>query len=384
MNHKQAPAAVILAALLALGLTAGLSGCAQQQSTRPQPIPKKETPESIDPAQPDGEQIAAKQLADQSDRREPTQAPRSNRPYPVLKSGFNFGPGRDWPRQQFDPNTPGPLLAVTEAQTAIEAEIAQAGICATAQAAAPLDAGPRQSWAGKKAQQLVGGVLGSLFGRGGDDSEPDAPDTEDNPLPANAGQLFSDAAGELELELAGQLTDQGMLINTAIKDAPGKPTFHTIYLERRDCSRAWPDRYLVYKIWLEWSLSVSWSRTESSYRNGDLVSERKSSGGFNRAGTVDLDQGRINLNRPENLSDYQKGILADAPPPIWKALGFNGPEAGVRSLGSQFTNVSRNALDQEMVAIVHVARPQGERYTTEAMAFRMEQGADGLLKFTRL
>jgi len=339
-----------------------LIGCVEQQTTKPQ------TAEAVQPEPTlSAEEVRARAMG-------------GSYPYPHSKAGFKHGPGRDWPRQQFDPASIGPLAAVTEPMDPYKNSI-----CATAKAATPMDAGPRQDWVAKKTQQLIGGVISSFFGGGGgDDYDPPKPPTVDNPIAGRAGQLFRDNTGELELELAGQMTDGGMLINTSIKDAPGKPTFHTVYLERRDCKRAWPDRYLVYKLWLEWSLSVSWTRTQSNYRNGEMVSQKKTSGGFSKSGEHVLDQGRINLNQPQNLTDYQKGLLANAPPPIWQSLGFNGPEAGVRSIGSVFDQVRPEQLNDEMVAIVHVARPAGERYVTEAMAFQMERSADGLLKFTRL
>lgn len=361
--------------ILLLPLSLALVSCTPSQtktqsSTGQQPVTAQmaaaDTPEQGKSAAKEAEQ--------------PFTAPIKPRPYPLSKAGFDYGPGRDWPLQEFDPTRPGPLVSVTEPVSPW-----RDGICATAQAAVPMDAGPRQNWAAKKATALISGMLGGfLGGGGGGGSEPARPGTVDNPLEKLPRQQFSAMADEMDLELAGQLTEQGLLINTHIDDAPGKPTFHTIYIERRDCQRAWPNRYLVYELWLEWSLSVSWTRTETQYRNGDQVSQRKTSGGFNKAGDLLLDKGAIGLNRPGNLDDYQQGVLANAPPPIWQSLGFNGPEAGIRELGSQFNNVNAQHLAEETVAIVHIARPAGERYTTEAIAFRLQPQSNGAVKFIRL
>lgn len=297
----------------------------------------------------------------------------------LSKAGFRYSDGRDWPRINFDPTVTGALLAEQTPQ-----KTASDSLCATAQAAAPMDAGPKQNWAVKKAAGMIGGMLGGFLGGGGGDAEPPRPATVNNPLEKLTSQPFSMPDSGADLQLAGQLTDKGLLLNTLIDDAPGKPTFHRIYLERPDCQRAWPNRYLVYKLWLEWSLSVSWTRTRTQYRNGEQISQQKSSGGFNRSGEKLLDQGAINLSQPQNLSDYHRSLLANAPPPVWQQLGFNGPEAGVRELGSQFSDVTAAQLEQGTVAVVHISRPAGGRYTTEAKAFRMKTDATGAVKFTPL
>ncbi|MCV6590068.1 MAG: hypothetical protein OIF57_13755 [Marinobacterium sp.] len=363
-----------------------LTGCGPTQPQQQTDTAKSPASDSSGAQKPAPERRARENTAapanvsEQSTRNSPFSA---DAPYPMAKTGFAYGPGRKWPRQTLDPQQPGPLVTVYKPETD------RVGVCATAQAAQPLDAGPRENWAAAKAKAVLGSVLGGFLGGGGG-SEPPVPDTVDNPL-ANLPRQHFDNVGEMELELAGKLTNQGLLINTHIEDAPGKPTFHRLYLERPNCQRAWPQRYLVYELWMEWSLSVSWSRTETRYRNGEQVAQHKSAGGFERAGTVLLGHGGQPLTAGPGADGarryqqaYQQELLSAAPAPVWQQLGFNGPEAGVRELGAQFGGVNAQQLQDETVAILHIARPAGQRYITQAVAFRLQPQPDGVVRFIRL
>lgn len=377
-HNRLAVAAIILLAL---------SGCkkAVVQPAGDQPAPPQAVAGAIPPssAAPDAGNRAAP---------ERTQAAASGTPtgegYATAKRDFVYGPGRPLPRLQLPPlASPGPLADAGHTPTP-----GSDSPCGTALAAAALDIGPRQNQVAKKAKAAAFGAFSKLLGFGGanaGDSGGGRPRTDKNPLRRATPQQFHDQVSDTDLSLVGKVSDEGLLLNTRIDDAPDKSTFHQVYVEDRQCRRYFPDRYLNYKMWLEWSLSVSWTRTRTSkqYQNDELVSEQSStkSGGYFKTGTIDLDQGRFNLAQLQGLDAYQQQLLEQLPPPIWQQMGFSSPESGVRSLGSQFNNITPAQLAAgDSIAVVHVTRVVDGRYVTRGLPFKMEPGADGLVKFTRL
>jgi len=262
------------------------------------------------------------------------------------------------------------------------------GPCGTALAAAPLDIGPKSSWVSKKAKQAAFGAFSKMLGfgsAGADDSGSSRPSTVKDPIPKSAQQKFHDQVSDTDLSISGKVTDKGLLLSTAIDDAPDKSTFHQIYVEDKQCHRHFPDRFLNYRLWLEWSLSVTWSKTSSHYENDKLTSQKTKSGSFFDSGTIDLDRGRLNLNEIKGLDQYQQKLLSDMPAPIWSQMGFSTPESGVRALGSQFNKITPDQLAKgDSIAVVHVTRAVDGRYVTQGIPFKMKPGADGLVEFTRL
>lgn len=416
MNHQR-----ILVGVISITLGTVIAGCATPTakssgavSAQPQPdfapnssaqtntAPPNTTAIQAPPAPP--QPSPSSTLADQTLAAKPPWHPH----YANAKSDFSYGPGQPWPKLLVPPTLiPGPLasapggrpvLAITPS-TAIgitpsgdlpEPEAAQPSPCANALAASSLDIGPKEAWLSRKLKSAVIGALGKAlfgFGRSNDDynDEPDAPPTVDDPIPASARQTFHDRISDTEMSIAGKLTDQGLLLSTGIESAPDKSTFHAIYIERKDCQRTFPDRYLNYRIWLEWSLSVSWTKTESRYQNDNLVSQTRTSGGFFDSGEINLAEGSVNLADAKIVSEYQQGLLKDLPAPIWQQMGFSSPTSGVRDLGSQFDKVdSATLFNGDSVAVVHVTRVVGGRYVTRALPFAMQRGANNLLTFTRL
>ncbi len=323
--------------------------------------------------------------ADPAQSQTPMTGPGGGEEYQTAKKDFVYGPGHPLPRLVLPPFAPpGPLASAY----APPAEGHTPGSpCATELAAADLDIGPKENWVSKKARQAVFGAFSRLLGGGGggDDSGDDRPPTVKDPIPKSARQQFHDELSDTDLSISGRVTDDGLLLSTGIDDAPDKSTFHMIYVEDPQCRRYFPDRFLNYRLWLEWSLSVSWTRTRTQYQDGKQVSQQRSSGGYFKTGTVDLDKGRLSMAQLKGISEYQQKLLEDLPAPIWQQMGFSTPESGVRRLGSQFDGVTPAQLaNGDNIAVVHVTRVVDGRYVTRGIPFRVQPGSDGLLQFSRL
>ncbi|WP_421863397.1 hypothetical protein [Motiliproteus sp.] len=333
--------------------------------------------------------------------------------YDNAKSDFSYGPGQAWPKLVVPVELrPGPLAQVSAPEPVVQVPLTDTpstdqtqseaiaerkqpsvleeqqpvtGPCASPLSAASLDLGPKENWLSSKLKTTAMGALSKmLFGGsgGGDEGGSDRPSTVSDPIPKSARQAFHDELSDIEMSISGRLKDDSLLLSTDIGSSPDKSTFHAVYLESKDCKRTFPDRYLNYRMWVEWSLSVSWTKTERRYQNDKLVSEKTSSGGFFKSGEYDLAKGSINLN---DAAQYQQGLLNDLPAPIWQQMGFSSPTSGVRGLGSQFKQVdTSNLFNGESVAVVHVTRVVDDRYVTRALPFKMERGSGELLKFSRL
>ncbi|MEH6473937.1 MAG: hypothetical protein V7752_22180 [Halopseudomonas sp.] len=431
----------IIVTAISLALGASLAGCATPTAHRSdppaettQPSTSQDKPAKTEPVQTQKEQTETVQpQTTAADTAPPQSLSPTNKKtnsatdaaskvaeypsYDNAKADFHYGPGQAWPKLVLPPELiPGPLAAApiapavpaaaaivattvstpsittaaTSDQPIPDAAVEQPSPCANELAASSLDIGPKEAWLSSKLKSVAIGALSkALFGFGGSDDdyidEPEAPPTVDDPIPESARQAFHDKLSDTELTISGQLTDQGLLLSTGIESAPDKSTFHAVYLERKDCQRTFPDRYLNYRIWLEWSLSVSWTKTESHYENDNLVSQTSTSGGFFDSGEINLAEGSVNLADAKMVGEYQQGLLKDLPAPIWQQMGFSSPTSGVRDLGSQFDKVDTAKLfNGDSVAVVHVTRVVDGRFVTRALPFTMQRGAGNLLTFSRL
>ncbi|RDE24547.1 hypothetical protein DV711_02870 [Motiliproteus coralliicola] len=414
----------IIVGVIAAALGATLVGCKPAQvkteSTSPQPnqnetssaTSQRQTPAVTGVANPDQPSIAKPRQAG-SQGRTATAGAADQTGYDNAKQDFHYGPGQAWPTLVIpvelrpgplaqlsapEPVIPVPLTdrpsadkatpeAITEAdpQPVLAQQQPVTGPCASQLSAASLDLGPKENWLSSKLKTTAMGALSKMLfgGSGGDDvGGSDRPSTVSDPIPKSARQAFHDELSDIEMSISGRLKDDSLLLSTDIGSSPDKSTFHAVYLESKDCQRTFPDRYLNYRMWVEWSLSVSWTKTERRYKNDKLVSEKSSSGGFFKSGEYDLAKGSINLNDAEQ---YQRGLLDDLPAPIWQQMGFSSPSSGVRGLGSQFKQVdTANLFNGDSVAVVHVTRVVDGRYVTRALPFKMERGSGELLKFSRL
>ena len=143
------------------------------------------------------------------------------------------------------------------------------------------------------------------------------------------------------------MASDGILLSTRLEDARDKGTVNEIYLERDDCRRVYPFADYAYELWGEWNLSVSWTKTQSTYKNGQLVDRQTSSGGFMRSGNGFLDtESSARAFReamedvpPElrsSLTQYQAQLRDEMGAPMWQRLGFTAPTSGARTVGNTF------------------------------------------------
>ncbi len=210
----------------------------------------------------------------------------------------------------------------------------------------------------KAAKGVVGGVIGSILG-GSDDGRraSDRPDTVRDPTRKDDYVGIKAMDGGLETAARAQWTENGLLISVRIDDAPGKGTFHTIFLQACDGRRFYPRRYDIYKLWPERSVSVGWSRTTAV--DGQVV---------------DRDSGSVSEAWGEGVGSGPIGPGQG----IWQELGFERAHHGARQLGAyididpaEFTPLG------ELGLFVHTTLPSREPVTTAASIWLIGPDQDG-------
>jgi len=275
----------------------------------------------------------------------------------------------------------------------IERQIGQAAAtrCGTPLAAAPLDLGDAESFmgkmAGKVASAAVGKLIGGLLGGGGGSSK--KPRMAKDPIKKKYKQKITHPGGDARIRIGGQTYDNGLLISARVDKAAGKGTFHTMFLEQPDCSRIWPEQYAQYGLWGSWSLSVSVTRTSSSYRNGNLVDRSTSHSGWSRSGDFDFSRGfslwdqlpgeemRMILDPDEA---YLTQLRREIDQPAWQQMGFAKPVEGIRSAGGVF-RLDPSEITAETLAVIHITHVDNGRYRTVGFPLRMSAQKDGMLTF---
>jgi hypothetical protein len=266
--------------------------------------------------------------------------------------------------------------------------------CATPLAGQPLDmgdaAGFTEKLVGKVAGAAVGQLLSGFLGGGGKKQPP--PQLYKDQIDAKAKTDFDDAATGTRLQLGGEQFKDGLLLSSRIDKSKGKSTYHAIFLELPDCQRIWPVRYLGYELWGEWSLSVSITKTTSSYSDGKLVNQSVEHSGWSDSGTFDYSRGisvvnydaathGVTLELDPNavyVDELKKAIGA----PVWQQLGYAEPTSGLRGLGAVFA-VDPAALPSRTLAVVHVTHVDGGRYSTVGFPLRVSIDG-GALHFQQL
>lgn len=242
----------------------------------------------------------------------------------------------------------------------------------------------------------TGGAVQS-GGRRGEEESTEPPLYED-PIPKKSTVKVKDRNSRTELRLGGRAAADGIVLSTRIEDARDKGTVHEIYLEREDCRRIYPFADYTYELWGEWNLSVSWTKTESTFRDGNLVDRQTSSGGFTRSGEGFLDAATSARAFSEAMEDvppelrgplakYQAQVQDELGPPMWERLGFVAPTSGARTVGNMF---KMSTADLEALRsgryrlIVQVTREQGPFYQAVGVPVRLGIGEENSLTFAEL
>ena len=302
---------------------------------------------------------------------------------PSDKGGFQYSEPPAFPDLSLD-------LTPIEKQVAADAS----RHCGTALAAAPLDLGDADSFmsdvVGKAAGAALGKLVGGLLGGGGGGK--DKPDLYKDPIKNKFKQKIEHPSGDARIRIGGQSYADGLLMSAKVDKAAGKGTFHTMFLEQPDCTRIWPEQYMGYDLWGSWSLSVSVTRTSSSYRNVELVDRSVSQSGWSKSGDFDFSRGFSLWDQIpgeaqhmilEGDQAYLSQLRREIGVPAWQAMGFAEPTEGIRSAGGLF-RVAPEDLAPGTIAVVHITHVEKGRYRTVGFPLQFAFGDEGRMSFDQL
>ncbi len=304
----------------------------------------------------------------------------------------DFIPASD--KGDFQYSAPSAYPDINLDTTPIEQQIASdaATRCGTPLAAAPLDLGNAQSVMGKMvgaaANAAIGQLVGGLLGGGGGGSNK-KPRMAKDPIKKKFKQKIEHPGGDARIRIGGQAYSDGLLISARVDKAAGKGTFHTMFLEQPDCRRIWPEAYAQYGLWGSWSLSVSVTKTKSTYRDGQLVDRSVSRSGWSKSGDFDLSRGfslwdqlpgedlRMILDADEA---YLTQLRREIDTPAWQQMGYAKPVEGIRAAGGVF-RLNPQEITSDTLAVVHITHVEKGRYRTVGFPLRMSPQGDGLMAF---
>ncbi|HEY7840837.1 MAG TPA: hypothetical protein VIC61_04655, partial [Gammaproteobacteria bacterium] len=257
------------------------------------------------------------------------------------------------------------------------------GVC-TFPAVQAIAIGPRSQFGEKtmdqkaqdKAMGVVGDLVGGAIGGGGGlggfgksskkssgGGKQGGPDTVKDPV-KNKLELIS---GDTRIK-TGLAPDPkgGTRVSVDVKDSPAQGAVHTIHRETLDqnCQKQvqMPSDYWLYKIWLEWTLTVTW--TKETYVDNQLV--KRETGGWQEKGTTMLDSGVFDASK-------------DIPYTAWGQLGFDRPTAGPREVGATFKDAQPGMPERY---VIHVAEPRNDPVNTIPFVVYPVKNAEGKLEFT--
>lgn len=243
----------------------------------------------------------------------------------------------------------------------------------------------------KALSSATGGKV-QMDGKGKEEPQPAL---YEDPIKKKFRTRVKDKASGTKLSMGGQMASDGIVVSTRLDSAEDKGTFHEVYLERDDCRRIYPFAEYTYELWGKWQLSVSWTRTTSTYQNGKLVDRKTSSGGFTKQGTTLLDAASGSLPLSDALSKappqlrsaitaYQARLRDESGPPMWQRLGFGAPTSGARTVGTLFklSEADLAAIrDGHMKAVVQVTRERGPLYEAVGVPVAVTPGKETHLAF---
>lgn len=208
--------------------------------------------------------------------------------------------------------------------------------------------------------EQVGGLLGGMLGRatpfgagpgggGGGGGGPDL-SAEEDPVKKDAKREYVSPDGKVKTAIGTLFTDQGLWVSANVLDAPCKGTFQTIYLQDPETGRkAGPTQYLITDLYLDWKLTVSWTR--DTYVDGKHV--KHESGGWSDSGTQFLG----------SWSEPGEGQG------IWKNLGFSTAVAGASGVAAFFPIDPEVFARKPLDVVIHVSRPDLDPVITSAFGF---------------
>lgn len=294
---------------------------------------------------------------------------------------------------------PPALPQVTLDLEPITAEVRRAAAtrCGRGLAGRALDFGPADAFKPEPAARgagaaLVGALIGGRAGRG-------KPKLQRDPIGKRGRERFSHPAGvRLSVGAEFDAGGSGLLLSMRVDKSRSKSTFHSVFLERSDCTRLWPTAYEPYGVWGDWSLSVRATKTTSRYRNGALIDrsverrnwQRRGSGLLSlsilgsSAGGGELAHERLLLDPDRAFTAHLLELNSE---PAWQDMGFDEPTGGIRTAGARF-DLRPGDLSSEdggdVIAVVHLTDVTRSFYRTHGFAFRVSELPDGTLSFEQL
>lgn len=229
----------------------------------------------------------------------------------------------------------------------------------------PLEIGPNDKYGStarlkKKTAGMVAGPLGSAFGGRssgsfgmgsgglgnrslGDSLGGDTPQTPELEKDPTTGDFVDLAVNGTSIGVRGGFTDEGLVISSRINEAPGKGTFHLMWLENSEGKRIFPVRYFIISIYAEWTLTVSW--TYDHWTNG--VHDAHREGGWSESWR-------------EHVGDFTSFVTGEAAikRSVWYLSGFDMAVAGVKHVGAVFPLKPSDLVGSHPAhAVIHVSKP---------------------------
>ncbi|MCC3860187.1 hypothetical protein [Pseudemcibacter aquimaris] len=193
------------------------------------------------------------------------------------------------------------------------------------------------------ATKAIGNLIGfGGFGGGG----PKGPKTDKD---RTRGDFSRISAGDTNLDIRAGWHDDQLIVSTDIADSPDDGTFHAQWLEDKDGNIFLPTRYLIFEMYRDWKLTVSW--TEDHYVDGEHV--------FHDEGQ-EITTGRDHLGT-WTLFEGENAKLNS----IWAMLGFDTATKGVKHLGAVYDiPMSDFPDDCQLQLVTHVSDPSKETVGT--------------------
>lgn len=265
--------------------------------------------------------------------------------------------------------------------------------CGRGAAAAPLSFGAKDVFEPERAAssagaKLLGAVIGGRAGRG-------KPKLEKDPVGKRGRARFKHGVASEQLAIGGEQLGDSLLISLRVDKSREKATFHSVFLERADCSRLWPERYEPYGVWGDWKLSVAITKTTERYRNGNLIDRHSTRDRWQRSGDLNA---LAHLSIVSDVEDvvgepgkwlidpdaaFSAHLLQQNVSPAWREMGFGEPTGGIRTMGARF-DLRGGDLGEDVIAVVHLTNVGKVGYRTTGFAFRVQTGPDGTLAFSQL
>ncbi len=163
------------------------------------------------------------------------------------------------------------------------------------------------------------------------------------------GDFTRISSGDTDLDIRASWRDDQLIVSTEIDDSPDNGTFHAQWIEDKDGNTYLPVRYMIFKMYRDWKLTVSW--TEDHYVNGEHVFHdegQEITTGTDLLGTWSIFEGA-------------EGIANS----IWGMLGFDTAAKGVRHLGAIYDLPPASFPDDcQMQLVNHISQPGQDPVTT--------------------